>query len=195
MIITPRAIEQIADRIERAFLRRRPEWRQAGLDPRLWSAAGAILMDAHRRSPWLPLDPELFVASQAPESDPWRELTRATSGRRYLSRVRKIVRGLRRELRDELRRVEVAIRRGSPLEVILLGPSRHLSPLGRYLAAISRDRSDLAARFEEEARLQHAACPLYRQAAEGLVADDAYLILPILPEPLRTPGSSQFSLN
>ena len=195
MILTPRAIEQLADRIERAYLRRRPEWRQAGLDPRLWSAAAAILTEAHRREPWLPLDPELFVASQAPASDPWHELTRAASGRQYTSRVRRIVRGLRRELREEIRRVEAAISKGVSLEVILLGPSRQLSALGRFLAATGHDRPDLAARFEAEALRQHAACPLYREAARGLIPGDGYPILPLLPESSRASAIRQFSLN
>ncbi len=198
MIITPRAIEQISDRIERAYLRRRPEWRQVGLDPRLWSASAAILMDARLLEPWVPLDPELFVACQtiaAASNDPWRELTRAASRRRYLSRVRRIVVGLRRELRQELRRVDSLVRRGESLDIVLLRPSRHLSPLGCYLAATRCDRPDLSDHFLVEARAQHEACPLYRRAARGLVPDADYPVLPLFPELLRLPGSYHFSLN
>src|SRR3954447_20500366 len=90
VLLTPRAIEQVADRIERAYLRRCPQWRHAHLDPRLWAAAAELLVDVNRREAWVPLDPELFVASQvenAPGSDPWIELTRPSSQVRYLSRV------------------------------------------------------------------------------------------------------------
>ena len=198
MIITPRAIEQISDRIERAYLRRRPEWRQMGLDPRLWAAATAILMDARQQEPWVPLDPELFVASQTDgraSTDPWRELTRASSRRRYLCQVRRIVRSLRRELREELRRVESLVRRGQPLEGVLARPSRNLSPLGCYLAAARHDRADLSDQFRAEARAQHEACPLYRRAALGLAPDADYPVLPLFPEVLRPSGSLHFSLN
>lgn len=198
MLQTSRVVEQVADRIERAYLRRRPEWRQASLDPRLWSAAAAVLLDAHGREDWVPVDPELFVASQFPvsvSSDPWSELTRASSRRRYVSQVRRIVRGLRRELREELRRGEGALRRGEALEVVLLGPSRHLTPLGRYLLACRYNRQDLADRFRPEARDQHWACPLYRAASRGLIADDTYPVVSLLPEFSRPPSLLQYSLN
>lgn len=198
MIITPRAIEQISDRIERAYLRRRPEWRQMGLDPRLWSASAAILMDARLQEPWVPLDPELFVACQtigSTSTDPWRELTRGASRRRYLSRIRGIVLGLRRELRQELRRVATLVRRGESLDVVLMRPSRNLSALGCYLAATRFGRPDLSDHFLTEARAQHEACPLYSRAASGLVPDADYPVLPLFPEVLRPPGSFHFSLN
>ena len=199
MLLTPRAIEQLSDRIERAYLRRRPEWSQAGLDPRLWSAAAAILLVAHRRESWVPLDPELFVACQ-PEpdgsSDPWGELTRAASARHYISRLRSIIRSLRRELRAEIRRAETAVLRGEIVEVVLLGPLKGSSPLGRYLAASRLGVPDLADRFRDEARLQHFACPLYRLAAAGLAPGDPYPVLSLLPAMLRPSESSpSFSLN
>ena len=81
MITTPRAIEQMSDRIEQAYLRRRPEWRQAGLDPRLWSAAAAMLMDARLQEPWVPLDPELFVTCQTTGPRLERPVARADPGR------------------------------------------------------------------------------------------------------------------
>lgn len=198
MILTPRAIEQLADRIQRSFLLQCPEWRQVGLDSRLWSAAAAILTDAHREESWVPLDPELFVASQFvgnASHDPWRTLTRVGSKRRYLSRLRKIVRGLRLELREELRRVDRAVRRGDALEVVLLGPTRRVSALGRYLAAYRHGRADLADRFHEPACDQHAACPLYREAARTLAPENAYPVLALLPELARPAGPPSFSLN
>lgn len=195
MLLTPRAIEHVADRIERAYLRRCSQWRHAHLDPRLWVAAAELLVDVNRREAWVPLDPELFVASQvenAPGSDPWLELTRPSSQIRYMSRVRKIVRGLRRELRRELRQIEVALQGGESLEVVLLGPSRGLTALGRYLAACQYGRTDLAYRFRHEARDQDAACPLYRQSALGLIPDHAY---PIDADPAVSSMPGHFSLN
>ncbi len=198
MIITPRAVEQISDRIERAYLRQHPEWKHMGLDPRLWIAAAAILMDAHRADPSVPVDPELFVACQTAgsvTSDPWSELTRASSRRRYLVRLRKIVRSLRCELREELQRINSAEKRGEELELILLSSSRRLSPLSRYLAAAVRNRLDLTDRLEAEARNQHESCPLYRQAAEGLIPAQDYPVMPLFLEGFRPTGPLQFSLN
>lgn len=198
MIITPRVVEQISDRIERAYLRRHPEWRHTGLDPRLWVASAAILMDAHRADPSVPVDPELFVACQAVNSttsDPWSELTGASSRRRYLSRLKKMVNSLKQELRAELRRVASAEKRGESLECILLSATRRLSPLGRYLAASLRDRADLADRLRDAAREQHEACPLYRKATEGLIPAKSYPVVQVLPENFRSMGSFEFSLN
>ena len=198
MIISPRAVEQIGDRIERAYLRRRPEWKHAGLDPRLWVASTAILMDAHRADPSIPLDPELFVACQTAnptDSDPWRELTRASSRRRYLACVKRIVLKLRRELRNELHRINLAEKRGEDLKSVLLTPSRSISPLGCYLAACLKKRNDLAELLRDEARAQHEACPLYREAAVGLAPEQDYPIVLLFPQAFKSLGSFQFSLN
>ena len=198
MIISPRAVEQISDRIEQAYLRRRPEWRQAGLDPRLWVASAAILIDAHRADYSIPMDPELFVVCQTAkttDSDPWRELTRASSRRRYLACVRQIVLRLRRELRNELRRIARAEARGKDLKSILLGTFRSISPLGCYLAACLRGRTDLAELLREGARAQHAVCPLYLEAAIGLVPECDYPVVQLFPQSFKPLGSLQSSLN
>ncbi len=198
MTQTTRAIELAADRIERAYLRYRPEWRQVGLDRRLWAAAAAVLIDAHRRDPLVPLDPELFVTCQVASkaaSDPWSELTRASSRRRYVVQVHRIVRGLRRELRQEVRRVESRIDRGEAIDDLALGSLSGLSALGVYLAACRLDRADLADRVRPMARDQHWACPLYRQAAAGLVPGDPYPVAGIFPELVRSASVHRFSLN
>ena len=79
------------------------------LDGRLWTAAALCLWQAHADDPTLPLDSELFVASQplmGSLGDPWVELTQVEAGRRYRIQVRRIVRRLRRELTREIRRAE-----------------------------------------------------------------------------------------
>lgn len=198
MTQTTRAIELAADRIERAYLLHRPEWRQVGLDRRLWAAAAAVLMDAYRRDPRTPLDPELFVACQvaaAVSKDPWTELTRSSSRRRYIVQVRRLVRGLRRELRREIRRIESRLGRGASLDALSLDPIAGLSPLGLYLIACRDGRADVADSLRATAREQHWACPLYRQAAQGLVAGDPYPVAGIFPEMLHSAGSHQFSIN
>ncbi len=198
MILTRHAIEQIESRIERAYLHHFPSWSLAGLDPRLWSAAAALLTDAHRLQPWVPVDPELFVACQirqADASDPWRTLTHASARQRYIDSLRRIVRSLRRELRGELRRIELAARLGQPLQALLLAPSRRLSPLGRYLGALHFDRTDLAAELELEARGQFQTCALYGKALEDLVPGKRHGFDPVLPESIHSSSSFQFSVN
>jgi hypothetical protein len=195
-------IEEVADRIARAYLRRRPEWRGVGVPARVWADAAAALIELHRSDPAMPLDPELYVAAQPPAvplADPWVELTRAASARRYRCRVRQIVRSLRRELRDELRRAEQRLDRGADLEAILFGHDRSLSALGRYIVAHRAHRPDLAERLRAAAQEQHRACPLYRSACRGLLAPGSYPVVDLLPgvEARRRPVgvAPSFSVN
>lgn len=184
VLITPRAIEKVADRIERAYARRHPQGIASPPDSRLWDVVARALVEAHRVSPWLPLDPELFVASQptsSPLADPWESLAPVPATRRYRRRILQIVRSLRRELRGEIRSAEAQLRRGRSPESVLRRRTRTLSPLGCYLIAYRIGRPDLAARFQAGAQDQHAACPLYRLACRGLVSDAAYPVLELLP--------------
>jgi hypothetical protein len=186
VILSLHAIEQVAGRIERAYRRRVHKEDQAwgGPDPRLWTLAARALVEAHRNQPWLPLDPELFVMSQPrtiPLDDPWRDLAPSEAVRRYRRRVLKIVRGLRREIRGEVRRTEARVARGESLEQILRRPSKRLSALGGYLVAVRAGRHDLAEPLTERIYDQHAGCPLYRLACRHLLPGAAYPVLDLLP--------------
>lgn len=195
---TNRTLEHVADRIEQAYLRRRPEWRTASLDRRLWSSAATMLMTANSQDDWVPLDPELFVAAQLRAglvSDPWMDLTRPRARLRYVARIKRIVAGLRKELRQEVRRAEAAVRRGDPLEVVLMSPSRSLTALSRYAVAIRHGRRDLADLFRDEGRAQHAACPLYRQASRDVIPEDDYPVGSMFPELSGSPTARSYSLN
>src|SRR5206468_3951633 len=122
----------------------------------------------HQEDPGIPLDPELFVASQpngADIVDPWRILADAESGCRYRRRVRKIVRLLRAELKREIRIVERKVHEGTSLSSVLLAHNPRLSPLGLYITALRFGCPDLANRFQSRAAQQHARCPLYRWAS------------------------------
>jgi hypothetical protein len=181
----PCTVDRLAQRIESAYRRHRPD-----LGPELscsgvWNAAAALLLALHQADPGLPLDPELFVAAQTrpkPIEDPWGTLASADAGRRYGRCIRLLVRQLRREIRDEIRRVQRRMDRGLPLEIILDGELRGLSPLGCYLVALREGRPDLAGRFRASARAQHQSCPLYRQAVANLIAPHDY------PVPDQLPG-------
>src|SRR3954454_19080249 len=126
---------------------RHPEWYQGCSTSRVWSSAALVLWQVHCEDPDIPLDPELFVASQ-PYSDavvdPWRTLAVTEAGSRYRRRVRKIVRLLRAELKREIHKVEREVRDGVGLSSVLLANSPRFSPLGLYICALRFGRPDLA---------------------------------------------------
>jgi hypothetical protein len=174
---TQELVESLGARIERAYRLRRGGWNAGCSTARVWSAAALTLLKCQREHPALPLDPELYVASQpleGPFPDPWEELTQPASVRRYRVRVWRIVRVLQAELRGEVGRAERQVRRGKTLEKVLSPDSPSLSPLGCYIVARRAGRADLAKRFRAEAHVQHLSCPLYRQASAGLLAPELY---------------------
>ena len=134
-------------------------------------------------TPTLPLDPELFVASQpvGEHADPWEDLADGRALARYRLRVRRLVSGLRRELREERAWARARLKRGDALEAVLGARSERLSPLGRYLIAAEAGRPDLADRFREGARAQHRTCPLYRLACRDLLPAADYPVFELLP--------------
>ncbi len=202
VVFPPRAIDQMAERIERAYLRRRPPSFRDCPHSGVWGMAAAILAEMHRHDPVIPLDPELFVASQTidPESpDPWKELTRPIAKRRYRRRIMTIIRQLRRELHAEVRWAERQLQDGTPLEQVLSSRRRCLSGLGRFIVAFRAERADLAELFREDAQQQHRSCPLFRQACLDLIPVRSYPVLELLPgfEPMgrAVSGELKFSLN
>lgn len=184
LVFPPHAIDQLAKRIERAYFHHYSanlrDWSGSGV----WEIAASNLLELHRDTPGLPLDPELFVASQLSAvrcDDPWSLLTKPKSRDRYRLRVRQIIRNLRRELRRELLNAERRLAIGIPLETILEMPCRFFSPLGKYILAHRADRPDLADAWWTEAREQHRCCPLYVNACEGLLGPGLYPVLDLLP--------------
>jgi len=202
MHTTIHAVDEISERIERAYRRRRPRWSHTTVSPQVWEVAAGRLLEVHRADPTLPIDPELFVASQPEpdeQGDPWRDLTSPASARRYRGRIRQIVSSLRQELRQELRWVREKTRQGDDLDAVLASRHRSTSPMGRYIAARRADRVDLADSFREEARAQHQACPLYRLACRGLIHSDSYPVRELIPGVemggVVTSPARAFSLN
>jgi hypothetical protein len=184
VLITSHAIEKLAARIEQAYQRRRSQTLVSEPDPRLWEVAARALAEAHRKYPWLPVDPELFIASQPPLyllGDPWQQLAPAHSVKRYRQRVVQMVRGLRRELVGEVKRLEKRIQSGYPLESVLQWRTRRVSDLARYVAAHRAGRPELAESFRMGVQDQHEGCPLYRLACRGMIDPDQYPVLDLLP--------------
>ena len=185
LLLPPRTIAQLAGRIRDAYLRRCPcldrEYAHSGV----WSAAAHRLVALHRADPQLPLDPELYVAAQERVGlgqDPWNELARPEAARRYRRLVRRIVRSLRAELRGEVRAAERKLRSGEPLADLLASLSPRFSALSRYAVACRAGRPDLAELFIPAARAQHRACPLYRQASQGLIPEGEYPVFDLVAE-------------
>ncbi|QDV33279.1 hypothetical protein [Tautonia plasticadhaerens] len=177
MLTTPLSTRCLADRIRRAYLRRHPWWTGGGPDAPVWHRSALGLIQAHSADPRLPIDPELFVASQPIFDslvDPWGDLVAPEAVARYRRRVSRIVRRLRDELRRELRLMRRRSLKGQAMEHQVALGGRGLSPLGRYVAAQRIGRGDLAETLRGEALRQHLGCPLYRLACRGLLSEGGY---------------------
>lgn len=177
MLPTQDTLDRLAERIERAFALRCSDWCRGCSTSRIWSAAATILWEAHFEDPTIPLDPELFVASQpltASFADPWSLLAGPEAGRRYKNRVRRIIRGLRNELKREIRLAVNLLRRGRALNIIISSEDARFSPLGLYIAAHRTCRADLAGRLLRGVIEQHNCCPLYRPACLALLPAELY---------------------
>ena len=180
MLATQNSIDILAERIERAYRLRRPEWHGGCSTSRIWSVAAVTLLQVHESDPSLPPDPELFVAAQGskvPFADPWLELAQPESARCYRKRVREIVRRLRRELAAEIRHAESRIGSGQRISRVLLSKSPRLSPLGRFIVAHRAGRTALAQRFVADLVEQHRACPLYRDASLEFISPEVYPVV------------------
>lgn len=174
---TQTAIDILAKRIEQAYALRQPRWYSGCSAPGVWMAAAAMLYRVHREDPSIPLDPELYVASQSVAAtlpDPWAEIAQSSSARRYRRRVRRIIWTLRCELRAEIRLARRKIDRGGNIAKVLLSKNELLSPLSRFIVARKAGRDDLAERLRPEAEDQHRICPLYRQASCVLLPSAFY---------------------
>lgn len=177
VLATQHEIDEVAERIERAYRGHRPGWRGGCSSSRVWQVAAEALLEISATDPSLPSDPELFVLAQPlnpPYPDPWSELTGPDCLRHYRRCVRGIVRGLRRELTAEVRVAEERIVAGRPIGRVLNKPGRAISPLGRYIVARRAGRTALARRFLTDVIAQHHSCPLYRQATAGLLPPESY---------------------
>jgi hypothetical protein len=191
-------IEQLADRIERAYRRRYPFWKSVGLTPGVWDSAAARLLEAAEFEPAIPIDPELFVAVQVGSGirhDPWAELTQSYSLRLYVRALKRIVGQLREELVKEVRRAESRLLRGMTLDQLMVAGSTRISPLTLYILAHRAGRHDLSMRLRSEAEGQHRSCPLYLLASRSLLPSHAY---PLDPGKAAARGDSElfaFSVN
>jgi hypothetical protein len=173
LLPTQELIDHLAGRIENAYALRRPRWWQGCSTPRVWDAAAHRLWQVHEENPGLiPVDPELYVASQSISgqfSDPWVELAGPKAGRRYRSRVYRIIEVLRSGLKKEVRLAERAIQKGQEISSVLKIKQGRLSHLGCYIVARRAGRIDLAVRFAAAATEQQQFCPLYRPACLALI--------------------------
>lgn len=171
------AQEALAERIEQAYSIRRNSVQQIGVDPRVWEFAAKTLQGVHFQEPWIPVDPELYVAAQklTPSvTGPWTTVAGPAAAQRYRAKVVAIVRQLRRELRGELKQIRRRVLLGKSLDEVLERRCSSISPLARYIAAVSEGRTKFAEHWLAGAREQHSACPLYRRACKGLLSESDY---------------------
>jgi len=200
MLASQKELDCLAKRIELAYRRRGASWDGGRSTSRVWTAAAMVLWQAHLDDADVPLDPELFVASQPTKpgvSDPWIDLVGEEAGAAYKRQVRRIINMLRAELKRELRLADRLVKKGRSLYDVLFDADPRLSPLGRYLLAQRADRDDLAARLEGEALAQHRVCPLYRSASLAFVAADQYPVVSTSTstEPQTTPSPLSLTLS
>jgi hypothetical protein len=170
-------IDRLADRIERAYSLRRTRWWRGCSSRRVWSAAALCLWQAHANDPQMPLDSELYVASQpitGALADPWSELAQPEAVRRYQRQVRRIIRRLRSELKREVKLAERLIHEDQGISPDDLARNNRLSALGCYIAAQRAGRADLVCCFAATAAKQHRSCPLYGAATHTLLPGDLY---------------------
>ncbi len=192
-------IQRLAERIERAYMRRGGRFRAVCSTPRVWNAAATALWRCRLDDPELPVDPELYVAAQgidADSSDPWADLASPQAMERFRRRVRAIVHQLQSELSREIRRAERSISRGREAVAVLTARDSRLSPLARYIVARKTLGEDLARRWLPGALEQHRSCPLYRNACGGFLSVAEYPSeRDAIRAPARFPRQSACSLN
>ncbi|WP_165251606.1 hypothetical protein [Paludisphaera soli] len=170
-------LDRLAGRIRVAYDRRGVRWNDGRSTSRVWTAAAMTLWQCHVDDPAVPIDPELFVASQRfrpAEADPWTDLASARAAEAYRVRVRRIVRQLRSELGREIRLAERLVLQGRSLGTVLCDRNSRLSPMGRYIVARRAARPDLAERWHHDAFVQHECCPLYRHASLEYLSNEEY---------------------
>ena len=174
---TLETIDRVAGRIEAAYRRRFPDWSDVGSTPGVWESAARRLFETDSGMVGLPIDPELYGASQIPGRlgpEPWADLTQSRSLTRYRRCLRGIILQLRRELRVEIARAECRMLRGVSLDELLETEGARLSPLSCYILSHRLGRADLALKLHSAAVNQHRSCPLYRIAARSLLPAHAY---------------------
>jgi hypothetical protein len=184
-LTTQQEIDGLAKRIRHAYHARGMKWNDGCSTTRVWTAAALVLSQIHEDHPEIPVDPELFVASQSLDSniaDAWRDLTSETAVESYRKRVGAIIRQLERELRREVKHAERQLRSGRPISNVLYDEDARLSPLGRYIVARRAVQPELAARFKFEAVVQHRCCPLYRSACLAFLPAEHYPVDESHPE-------------
>ena len=177
VISTQNNLDQVAERIERAYRRRHSTWLATGLTPGVWTAAAVRLNDVSHNRVVLPIDPELFVAVQNYKSfrrDPWRELTQEGSVKTYRFAVRKIISQLKIELAAEMRWSKRFLEAGGSLDEVMAISKSRVSPITKLVLCHRQQRQDLAETIRPAAEAQHLACPLYQFAYRNLMPSLSY---------------------
>ncbi len=167
----------IPTRIQRAYVRKRSWWPSVFSFGTVWDAAAESLITASRHNRRIPVDPELYVSAQPITeyvADPWSELVGESAELRYVKHVNRIIRRLRREVRQELQRIRSRAKDGRGIEWVLRHESCQVSSIACYIAAVRAGRFEIAEEFRASAEQQHRNCPLYQPATECLIDEEEY---------------------
>ena len=177
MIASQRSLSSLADRIERAYKRRHPNWLATGLTLGVWKVAATRLYEVAGNHESLPADPELFVAAQSFNSfrrDPWTELAQEEAVKTYRVAIRRIIRQLKKELTLEICWSTRYLESTGSIDDLMSLPKAKISPIIKSMLCQQHGRPDLTAIYQPAAEAQHLACPLYRLACEHLVPAHCY---------------------
>ncbi len=166
---------EIAIRLESACTKFHPASRvKSEISPDYWIRSAVALVAANKLEPLIPIDPELFIASQFDngESSVPEDVEGAVA--RYKSSVMRTICKLRQELSEELKWLTSASRRGMSVERLIRTHSRKITPLSLYIHAQRMNRDDLADGLISQVLEQHEHCPLYRAASIQWLEDGRY---------------------
>lgn len=197
-----KTLDRSAEMIKQAYLRQNSGYSPSSCSSEVWVAAAMRMHQVAEENLGIPVDAELFVASQVYRGfrrDPWTELTQAGASRNYRQAIRKIVGLLEKEISREIRWATRKMESGASLDGLMASAKTKLSPLSKFYFAREFGRSDLADRYRDDARDQHLSCPLYETAFRNLLPSMIYPAdspsQPAYTLPTETPRFFQFSLN
>lgn len=166
---------EIAIRLESAFTKFLPvSGARSELGPDHWIRSAVALVGANMSDPQIPVDPELYIASQFGIGEFSMPLDVDEAVERYKSSVLRTICKLREELTEELKWLTSASRRGLSVERLIRTHSRRITPLSLYIHAQRMNREDLADGLISQVLEQHEHCPLYRAASTQWLEEGRY---------------------
>jgi hypothetical protein len=175
VVTTCNNVLEIAIRLESACTKFLPASRtKAEICPDYWIRSAVALLALNRHETHIPIDPELFVASQYERGALTIPDDVEDAVARYKTSVMRTICKLKQELSEELKWLTSASRRGLSVERLIRTHSRKITPLSLYIHAQRMNRDDLADGLISQVLEQHEHCPLYRAASAQWLEEGRY---------------------